>query len=53
MLRLATSVLPDQQALLEVACRSPRFAGAQIDMTGLASAFTNTPTKNSAAASAV
>lgn len=35
MLRLRNLRLPDQQALLEVACRSPRFAGAQIDMTGL------------------
>jgi phage FluMu gp28-like protein len=35
MLRHRNLRLPDQQALLEVACRSPRFAGAQIDMTGL------------------
>src|SRR5262249_40200495 len=27
--------LPEQQELLEIACRSPRFCGAQIDMTGL------------------
>jgi phage FluMu gp28-like protein len=35
MLRLRNVRLPQQQELLEVACRSPRFAGAQIDMTGL------------------
>lgn len=35
MLRLRGMRLPEQQALLEEACRSPRFAGAQIDMTGL------------------
>jgi phage FluMu gp28-like protein len=35
MLRLRNLRLPEQQAMLEVACRSPRFAGARIDMTGL------------------
>lgn len=35
MLRLRNLRLPAQQELLEVACRSPRFAAAQIDMTGL------------------
>ena len=35
ILRLRNMRLPAQQELLEVVCRSPRFAGAQIDMTGL------------------
>jgi phage FluMu gp28-like protein len=35
MLRLRNLRLPAQQELLEVACRSPRFVGARIDMTGL------------------
>lgn len=35
ILRLRNLRLPVQQQLLEVACRSPRFAAAQIDMTGL------------------
>jgi phage FluMu gp28-like protein len=35
LLRLRNLRLPQQQDLLEVACRSPRFVGAQIDMTGL------------------
>ncbi|HEX7859000.1 MAG TPA: terminase family protein [Verrucomicrobiae bacterium] len=35
ILRLRNMRLPAQQELLEVACRSPRFAAAQIDMTGL------------------
>jgi phage FluMu gp28-like protein len=35
MLRLRNRRLPAQQELLELVCRSPRFAGAQIDMTGL------------------
>ena len=35
LLRLRDMRLPQQQELLEFACRSPRFAGAYIDMTGL------------------
>jgi phage FluMu gp28-like protein len=35
VLRLRNQRLPAQQELLEIACRSPRFAAAQIDMTGL------------------
>jgi phage FluMu gp28-like protein len=35
ILRLRNMRLPAQQALLEIACRSPRFAAAFIDMTGL------------------
>jgi hypothetical protein len=35
ILRLRNVRLPQQQQFLEVACRSPRFAAAQIDMTGL------------------
>jgi phage FluMu gp28-like protein len=35
MLRLRNMRLPQQQELLELACQSPRFGAAQIDMTGL------------------
>lgn len=35
ILRLRNMRFPAQQELLEVVCRSPRFACAQIDMTGL------------------
>jgi phage FluMu gp28-like protein len=35
ILRLRNLRLPAQQELLEIACRSPRFASAQIDMTGI------------------
>ncbi len=35
ILRARNLRLPQQQALLETVCRSPRFAAAQIDMTGL------------------
>ena len=35
ILRLRNVRLPQQQEFLETVCRSPRFAGALIDMTGL------------------
>jgi len=35
LLRLRNVRLPQQQEFLETVCRSPRFAGALIDMTGL------------------
>jgi hypothetical protein len=35
ILRIRNLRLPAQQELLDTACRSPRFAAAQIDMTGI------------------